>query len=213
MTTVLTQKIQVDDKEIILEHGRFAAQANGAVVARMGDTMVLATAVGSRTQSTLDYFPLQVEYVERLYAGGRISSSRFIKREGRPSEEAVLTGRLIDRSLRPLFPKGFKNEVQVIVTTLSVDMENDPGILGLIAASAALAISDIPWSGPVSAVRMGWHENAYLVNPVDNVMKLSEMDLVVSGSAEAVVMVEAGMKEVEEKVVLSAMERAQGYNH
>jgi polyribonucleotide nucleotidyltransferase len=197
---------------LVLEHGRFAGQANGAVIGRMGDTMVLATATASRNQSTLDYFPLSVEFLERLYAGGRISSSRFVKREGRPSENSVLTARLIDRSIRPLFPKGFKNEVQVIVTVLSVDLENDPDILGVITASAALAISDVPWNGPIGATRVGWHEQTFLLNPEEALMKVSDMDLVVSGTANEVVMVEAGMKEVTEDVVLKGLEEAQKFN-
>lgn len=212
MANITTQRIQLGDKELILEHGRFAAQAGGAVIARMGDTMVLATAVASKNKTTLDYFPLSVEFLERLYAGGRISSSRFIKREGRPSEASILTARLIDRSIRPLFPKGFKNEVQVVVTVLSVDLENEADILGVIAASAALAISDVPWEGPLSAVRVGWNENAYLLNPVSEVMKVSQMDLVVSGTADAVVMVEAGMKEIDEEIVLGGMSEALKWN-
>jgi polyribonucleotide nucleotidyltransferase len=212
MANITTQRIQLGGKELTLEHGRLAGQASGAVIGRMGDTMVLATVVASKKESTLDYFPLSVEFLERLYAGGRISSSRFVKREGRPSENSVLTARLIDRSVRPLFPKGFKNEVQLIVTVLSVDLENDPDVLGVIAASAALAISDIPWAGPLGASRIGWHENAYLLNPEEALMKVSDMDLVVSGSRDAVVMVEAGMKEVSEEVVLGGIEEAQKAN-
>ncbi|MDQ3098540.1 MAG: polyribonucleotide nucleotidyltransferase [bacterium] len=212
MANITSQSIKLGDSELILEHGRFAAQASGAVIGRMGDTMVLATVVASKKESTLDYFPLSVEFLERLYAGGRISSSRFIKREGRPSENSVLTARLIDRSVRPLFPDGFKNEVQIVVTVLSVDLENDPDVLGVIAASAALAVSNIPWNGPLSAVRLGWKENSYLLNPVDEVMKISEMDLIVSGTKNEVVMVEAGMKEMPEEVVINGLEEAQKYN-
>jgi polyribonucleotide nucleotidyltransferase len=212
MSNIVTKRIQLGDKELILEHGRFAPQASGAVIGRMGDTMVLATVVASKKESSLDYFPLSVEFLERLYAGGRISSSRFIKREGRPSENSILTARLIDRSIRPLFPKGFKNEVQVVVTVLSVDLENDPDVLGVIAASAALAISDIPWDGPIGSARIGWSENSFLAFPVAEVLKLSQMDLIVSGSASEVVMVEAGMLEMTEDVVLQGIEEAQKYN-
>ncbi len=212
MANITSQRILIGDKELILEHGRFAAQASGAVIGRMGDTMVLATVVASKKESTLDYFPLSVEFLERLYAGGRISSSRFIKREGRPSENSILTARLIDRSVRPLFPDGFKNEVQIIVTVLSVDMENDPDVLGVITASAALAVSDIPWNGPLSATRLGWKDESYLVNPVEEVMKVSQMDLVVSGTKNEVVMVEAGMQEMTEEVVIAGLEEAQKYN-
>lgn len=212
MANIISQSIKLGNSELILEHGRFAAQASGAVIGRMGDTMVLATVVASKKESTLDYFPLSVEFLERLYAGGRISSSRFIKREGRPSDNSILAGRLIDRSVRPLFPEGFKNEVQIIVTVLSVDLENDPDVLGVIAASAALAVSDIPWNGPLSAVRLGWKDDAYILNPVEEVMKVSQMDLVVSGTKNEVVMVEAGMQEMPEEVVINGLEEAQKYN-
>lgn len=212
MSNIVTKRIQLGDKELILEHGRFAPQTGGAVVGRMGDTMVLATVVASKNESSLDYFPLSVEFLERLYAGGRISSSRFIKREGRPSENSILTARLIDRSIRPLFPKGFKNEVQVVVTVLSVDLENDPDILGVITASAALAVSDVPWNGPIGSTRIGWSENSFLANPVSDVMKLSQMDLIVSGTSTEVVMVEAGMNEMTEDVVLSGIAESQKYN-
>src|SRR5205085_11637857 len=134
-------------KKLTLETGTLAQQATSGVLARMGDTMVLVTVVMGKKDTSLDYFPLSVEYVERLYAGGRIKGSRWVKREGRPSDDAVLTGRLIDRSIRPLFPKEYKNDVQVVVTVLSVDGENEPDVLSMIAVSAALSVSPIPWNG------------------------------------------------------------------
>ncbi len=212
MANIISQSIKIGDSELLLEHGRFAAQASGAVIGRMGETMVLATVVASKKESSLDYFPLSVEFLERLYAGGRISSSRFIKREGRPSENSILTARLIDRSVRPLFPDGFKNEVQIVVTVLSVDLEHDPDVLGVITASAALAVSDIPWNGPLAATRLGWKDETYLVNPVAEVMRVSQMDLIVSGTKNEVVMVEAGMQEMPEETVVNGLEEAQKYN-
>src|SRR3989338_10543747 len=168
---VTSKSIEIGGRPLTLEVGRFAQQATAAVLARYGDTMVIATVVASARESNLDYFPLSVEYVERLYAGGRIKGSRWVKRECRPTDDAVLAGRVIDRSIRPLFPKSYKHDVQVIITVLSVDGVNDPDILGLVAVSAALSISSIPWAGPVSAVRMGYVRGAasdkcaYLINP------------------------------------------------
>src|SRR5579884_3187688 len=167
---VIEKSIEVGGKTLTLQTGNLAGQATSTVMGRLGDTMVLVTVVVGG-KSDLGYFPLSVEYVERLYAGGRIKGSRWVKREGRPSDEAVLSGRLIDRSIRPLFPKEFKNEVQVVVTVLSVDGENEPDVLALNAVSAAIAISQIPWNGPVGAVRVGYvKENEgegaeYLLNP------------------------------------------------
>ena len=181
-------------------------------MARYGDTVVQATVVAAQVRKDLDYFPLQVEYEERLYAGGLIKGSRWVKREGKPSEAAILTARLIDRSVRPLFPKDYKNEVQIIVTVLSVDGENDPAILGLIASSAALSISDIPWDGPVGALRLGSvKENGqtpFLVNPTHQELAYSEMDLVVSATNKAVIMLEGGAKEVKEEVLLESVKFA-----
>ena len=150
-----TATLEIGGKTLTLETGQLARQATSAVLARLGDTMVLLTVVMGKERTDIDYFPLTVEYVERLYAGGRIKGSRWVKREGRPTDDAVLTARLIDRSVRPLFPKEFKKEVQIIATVLSVDGENSPDIMSVVAASAAIAISPIPWKGPVGAVRMG----------------------------------------------------------
>src|SRR5476649_593633 len=149
--------IEIAGKKLTLETGQLAVQATAAVLARLGDTVVLVTVVEGG-KSDLDYFPLSVEYGERLYAGGKIKGSRWVKREGQPSDDAVLAGRLIDRSIRPLFPKSFKREVQVIITVLSVDVENNPDIVALNAVSAALAMSRIPWKGPIAGIRMGYVE-------------------------------------------------------
>lgn len=199
-------------KKLTFETGELAVQATSSVLARIGDTVVLVTVVeGGKTE--LDYFPLSVEYGERLYAGGKIKGSRWVKREGRPSDEAILAGRLIDRSIRPLFPKTFKNEVQVIVTVLSVDGENEPDILALNAVSAALAISRIPWNGPIGAIRMGHvKENGsaeeYLFNPTTTEAQLSDLDLVVSQTKDKTDMIEAGALQVSEDVMATAVEKA-----
>ena len=141
---IISKSAEIAGKTLTLEVGRFAEQASAAVLAKYGETMVLATVTASSKETTLDYFPLSVEYVERLYAGGRIKGSRWVKREGRPTDDAVLAGRVIDRSIRPLFPKSYKHDVQVIITVLSVDGQNDPDVLGLVATSAAIAISPVP---------------------------------------------------------------------
>jgi len=211
---IISKSVEIDGRTLTLEVGRFAGQANAAVLARLGDTMVLATVVASDKPVDIDYFPLYVEYIERMYAGGRIKGSRWVKREGRPSDEAVLTARLIDRSIRPLFPEGYKNEVQVVITVLSVDAENDADIPAICAASAALAISDIPWNGPVGALRVGFvpknGEGSFTANPTYQDLEYSEMNLVISGTDKAVIMVEAGASGVPEKTILEAFKFAQG---
>lgn len=210
---IISKSIEIGGKTLTLEFGRFAEQATSAVLARYGDTMVLATVVASKPREDLDYFPLYVEYVERLYAGGRIKGSRWVKREGRPTDEATLTARLIDRSIRPLFPEGYKNEVQVILTVLSVDAENDADIPAICAASAALAVSSIPWEGPVGAVRLGFvpknGDGALITNPSYQDLEYSQLDLIISGTKKAVIMLEGGAKEVPEATILKAIEQAQ----
>lgn len=210
---IFSKSIEIGGKELALEVGRFAGQANAAVLGRYGDTMVLATVVSSSPREDLDYFPLYVEYIERLYAGGRIKGSRWVKREGRPSDEATLTARLIDRSIRPLFPEGYKNEVQVIITVLSVDGENSPDVLAICAAGAALAVSDIPWDGPVGAVRVGCvprnGEETFIVNPTYQDLEYSEMDFIISGTKDAIIMIEGGAKGVPERTTLKAFQFAQ----
>ena len=205
----LTSKsIEWHGKTLTLETGKLARLATAAVTARLGDTMVLATVVASKKETTLDYFPLSVEYIERLYAGGRIKGSRWVKRQGRPSDEAVLTGRLIDRSIRPLFPKEYKNDVQVVVTVLSVDGENEADVLAIIAVSAALSMSPIPWKGPIGAIRMGYKDGEYLYNPGGEILDSSELDLVATQSKEKTLMLEAGGLQVAEDVVLESINKA-----
>lgn len=207
-----SKSIEFAGKTLTLETGKLARLATAAVTARLGDTMVLATVVASKKETTLDYFPLSVEYIERLYAGGRIKGSRWVKRQGRPTDEAVLTGRLIDRSIRPLFPKEYKNDVQVVVTVLSVDGENEADVLSIIAVSAALAMSVIPWKGPVGAIRMGYKDGEYLYNPGGEVLDASELDLVATQSKEKTLMLEAGALQVSEDVVLESINKAHAEN-
>ena len=204
----ISKKTNLGGRDLILETGILAEQADAAVMARYGDTVVLATVVSAKPQVDLGYFPLFVEYVERLYAGGKIKGSRWVKREGHPSDEAILAGRVVDRSIRPLFPTGFYKEVQVIITILSVDGENDPIPLATIAASAALAISKIPWKGPVGAVKVGMKDNQYFVNPAASEMKLSDLDLLVTSTNKAVVMIEAGTKFISEEQMLGGIKFA-----
>lgn len=205
---VTSKTLEFAGKKLTLETGKLARLATAAVTARLGDTMVLATVVASRKETTLDYFPLSVEYIERLYAGGRIKGSRWVKRQGRPTDEAVLTGRLIDRSIRPLFPKEYKNDVQVVVTVLSVDGKNEADVLSILAVSAALAMSPIPWKGPIAAVRMGYKDGAYLVNPGGETLAASDLDIVATQSKEKTLMLEAGALQVAEDVVLEAIDKA-----
>lgn len=196
----------LSNRSFTIEVGKFALQANGAVVVRYGDTVVLVTACVSREPiEKQDFVPLTVNYEEKLYAAGKIPGS-FIRREGRPSEEATLTSRLIDRCLRPLIPKEFNYEIQVIATVLSADKESDPDICALVGASAALTISDIPFSGPVSAVHVGYLDSKLVVNPSLTQMEDSLIDLVVASTKQAIVMVEAGAKESSEEIILEAIQ-------
>lgn len=211
---IIKKSIEIGSRTLTLEYGRFAQQATSAVLARYGDTMVIATVVASPRESNLDYFPLMVEYVERLYAGGRIKGSRWVKREGRPSDDSILKARLIDRSIRPLFDKNYRRDVQVIVTLLSVDGENEPDILGIVATSAALAISPLPWNGPIGAVRVGYvpsknTEPGYFINPGSKEVEFSEMDLVVSGTEKKTLMLEMGANQINEDVFLNGVSFAQ----
>ena len=185
-------------RKLTLSTGSLAKQATASVEARYGDTVVLATVVLGGIRAGIDFFPLMVDFEARLYAAGKIKSSRFIKREGRPSDEAILTGRLIDRSIRPLFPWELKNEVQVTVTCLCYDEENDPAILGLIAASAALHISRIPWAGPIGASRVSRADGKMVLNASMINREAGDMDVVVAGTKDKLVMIEAGTKEITE---------------
>ena len=201
-------------KPLTFETGRLAPQATSSILARLGDTVVLVMVVAGRVREDIDYFPLSVEYTEKLYAGGRIKGSRWVKREGRPTDDAILIGRLIDRSIRPLFPKEFKNEVQVVVTVLSVDGEHEPDILALNAVSAAIAVSPIPWKGPIAAIRMGAVKDpesgklALVHNPTSSESEVSDLDIVVSQSKDLTVMIEAGALQVPEETVKEAVVEA-----
>jgi polyribonucleotide nucleotidyltransferase len=195
------------EKTLSFEVGKFAEQASGAVLLRAGETAVLATATMSKNEREgIDFFPLMVDYEEKFYATGRIIGSRFIKREGRPSENAILTSRLIDRSIRPLFDHDMRNEVQVVTTVLSVDEENDPDVFAVLAGSLALAISDIPWAGPIAAVRISKGENGFILNPSYAESENNSLNLILTGTKERINMIEGGMAEIPEEEVLKAME-------
>lgn len=202
-----SQKVEVDwgGRKLVLETGKMARQADGAVVATYGETTVLATVVSVKEPKPgQDFFPLTVNYQERYYASGRIPGG-FFKREGRPTEKETLTSRLIDRPIRPLFAEGYKNETQVVVTVLSHDLENDPDIVGMVAASAALTLSGVPFMGPIGAARVGYINGSYVLNPTTEQVKESKLDLVVAGTADAVLMVESEAQELPEDVMLGAV--------
>lgn len=202
---VLIKEIEIGGRIMQLETGKTAKQASGAVLVRYGETVVLVTAtMAKRIREGLDFFPLTCDYEERLYAVGKIPGG-FIKREGRPSEKATLTSRLIDRPIRPLFPKGMRNEVQVIALVLSVDQDNPPEMAAMVGASAALHISEIPFNGPIGAVTVGRVGNQFVINPNVAESEKSDMHLVVAGTADAIMMVEAGAREVPEEVMLEAI--------
>jgi polyribonucleotide nucleotidyltransferase len=199
------QEAVIGGRVMSIETGRVAEQASGAVLVRYGDTVILATVVGSdEPREGIDFFPLTVDVEERMYAAGKIPGG-FIKREGRATEHAILACRLADRPLRPLFPKGYRNDVQIVITVLSVDQENDPDIMGIVGASAALSISDIPFSGPVGAVRVGYIDDQLVINPLESQMERSRLDLAIAGTSDAVMMVEAGAKELPEDLMLEAV--------
>ena len=202
---------EVGTGSLSLESGKLALQANGSVVLRYGDCVLLITATMSKPREGIDFFPLTIEFEERLYARGKIPGS-FFRREGRPSTEAILVDRLTDRPVRPLFPKGFKNEVQVIITPLSVDLENTLDVLAVIGASAALSVSDIPFEGPIGATRMAYVDGEFVVNPTFAQMDESDLDLVVAGTRDGVLMMEAGASELSEDLVLEGIRRAQDVN-
>jgi polyribonucleotide nucleotidyltransferase len=203
---VKTYQTMLGDKPITVETGHLAAQAGGAVTIRVGDTVVFAAAtMSSDVRPGIDFFPLTVDYEERMYAGGRIPGS-FFRREGRPGEEAVLTARLTDRPLRPLFPKDLRNDVQVIIYSFSADGENPIDIMAVNAASTALMISDIPWGGPVGAVRIGRLDGQFVVNPTFSEEEESDLDLRLAGTRQAILMVECGADEVPEDVLVRALE-------
>lgn len=201
---MIEKKIKLGGRELALSTGEYAEQADGSILATYGDTVVLAlVTVGKETDR--DYFPLSVDYQERLYAGGRIKGSRWVKRGGRPADELILTSRLIDRSIRPLFPSDFRREVQVVITVLSVDLENDPVDIAPIAVSAAIEASSLPWEGPVSVLRVGTKEGKQVINLTHEDKKTSELDLIVSSTKKAVVMIEGFAQEVSEENILKGI--------
>jgi polyribonucleotide nucleotidyltransferase len=207
----VTKEITVGGKSFSLETGRFAKQADGAVMARFGDTMVLATVVAKKEENAnLDYFPLQVEYREKFASAGKIPGG-FFKREARPSEKEVLSSRLIDRPIRPMFPDWFRCETQVIVTVYSSDQEHDGDILGAVAASAALTISDVPFEGPIAEVRVGRIDGQLVINPTISQLQKSDMDVTVAGTDDSIVMVEGDAREISEQDMLGALEFAHGF--
>ncbi|MGB9882891.1 MAG: polyribonucleotide nucleotidyltransferase [Microgenomates group bacterium] len=215
---IFEESIEVDGQKLTLQFGKLAQAVDSSVFATLGDTAVLVTVAVGPENPNIDYFPLTVEYAEKLYAGGLIKGSRWVKREGRPSDEAVLIGRLIDRSIRPLFPKTYKKQVQVVVTLLSVDGVNDPAIVGAIATSAALAVSSVPWNGPISTLRVGYissdnHQDGELIlNPTEEEEKFTELDLVVSSTKEKVLMIETKAKMIPDIIIQKGIEMAKSEN-
>lgn len=200
-----TFSMEVGGRTLTIEQGKMAKQANGAVLVRYGDTVVLVTVTASKEpREGVDFFPLTVDYEEKMYAAGKIPGG-FIKREGRPSNDATLCARLIDRPIRPLFPKGYRNDVQIVATVLSVEPDNAPELAGMIGASCALSVSDIPFDGPIAGVRVGRVDGTFVINPTAAQREVSTLNLTVAGSADAVMMVEAGASELPEEVVLDAI--------
>lgn len=197
-------QMDLSGRTLTIETGELAKQAGGAVMVRYGDTVVLVTATGSKEAKDIDFFPLTVDYEEKMYAVGRIPGG-FIKREARPPETAILNSRLIDRPIRPLFDKGVRNEVHVVATVMSVDYDCDPAICGMIGASAALTISDIPWNGPIAGVRMGRVNGEFVVNPTKAQLEETDLNVVVAGTKDAILMVEGGAQEVPEEVLLEVI--------
>lgn len=211
MAEVITKEIEIGGRKLSIETGKLAKQASGAVMVRYADTMVLATVVAAEeAKEGIDFLPLSVEYREKTAAAGKIPGG-FLKREGKPNEKEVLSARLIDRPIRPLFPKKWNFETQVVATVFSFDGENDPDILGAIGASAALAVSDIPFDGPIAEVRVGRVEGQYVVNPTVSQLENSDMDLTVAGTDDSIVMVEGESREVSEADLLGALNFAHGY--
>ncbi len=208
-------KLELAGRELSVEVRNLAEQANGSLLVSYGDTLILATCVMAEQRREVDFFPLTVDYEERFYAAGKILGSRYMRRESRPQDEAILTSRLIDRTIRPLFPEHFSKEVQVVATCLSWDRENDPDIVGLLGASLTLAISDIPWSGPVAALRIGRIDNEFVLNPTYEQREKSDLDLVLTGIHQnndiLINMIEAEAQELSEELILTAFQFAKPY--
>ena len=202
---IKTFQKEIGGRVLEVEIGKLAQLSDGACLLRYGETVVLVNACASKLpREGIDFFPLSVDYEEKMYAAGKIPGG-FIKREGRPSENAILTCRLIDRPIRPLFPEGYRNEVQVIATVLSVDLDCSPDIVAMIGSSISLSISSIPFQGPTASVNIGMIDGKYIINPTSEEREKSELDLIVSGTKDAVMMIEAGANEVTEAQVLDAI--------
>ncbi|MDP4009272.1 MAG: polyribonucleotide nucleotidyltransferase, partial [bacterium] len=204
--------ITIGNKEISFDLKDLASQANGSTLVQMGDTVMIVVSLMAQGKNDKNYFPLMVDYEEKFYAAGKILGSRFMRREGKPSDEAIITARLIDRTIRPLFPKNFQNETQVVATCLSWDTENDPDVLGILGASLSLALSNIPWQGPVGAVRVGRIENKFVINPTYSEREKSDLDLLVAGMKDGnnivVNMIEASANEVKDEIFEQAIQEA-----
>lgn len=196
-------------RKLTLSTGKLAKQANSCVMAQYGETVVMATVTRSEEEQSMDFFPLMVDFEEKLYAAGIIKGSRWVKREGQPTEDAVLTGRMIDRAIRPLFDESSRKPIQLIITVLSVDKENDHDVVSLIAASAALSVAGVDWQGPLAGIRVGLINNEFVYNPTYSQQEESDLDLIAAGDGERTIMIECGAKEVKEEVVAQALEKAQ----
>lgn len=212
----LESSIDINGQKLTIQVGKLAQAATTSVLARLGDTCVLVTLTTSSTPSNLDYLPLKVEYAEKLYAGGRIKGSRWVKREGKPSDEAILNARLIDRLIRPFFPKGYRNDIQIIVTMLSVDGVNSPEILSAVGVVTALHLSPVPWNGPIATSRVAYIQvndsGSYVVNPTEVEQKISALDLIVASTADRVVMIETGALELSEQIIIEGIKKAKEEN-
>ena len=218
MGNIIEKSIDIDGQKLTLQFGKLAQAVDTSVYATLGETAVLVTIALGAENNNLDYFPLTVDYVEKLYAGGLIKGSRWIKREGRPSDEAILIGRLIDRSIRPLFPKTYKKQVHIVVTLLSVDGTNDPSVLSVIATSTALAVSSVPWHGPISTSKIGFirtsnnKDGELILNPTENEVNFSDLDLLVSSTKDKVLMIEAKANVINEEIIEKGIELAKNEN-
>ena len=202
------KSVMINNQEHVFSTGHLALQADSCITANVGDTMIMATVTKGKENKDLDFFPLSVEYEEKLYASGKIKTSRFVKREGKPSDDSILRARLIDRAIRPLFDKNYRKEVQIVVTVLSYDESHNPDILGLLAVSLALSISDIPWAGPIGGARIGRIDDEFVLNPPPEHMQSSDLDIILAGLDKKIIMLEAGLNEVKESDVITGFELA-----
>ena len=201
-------EMELAGRKLVIETGKIAGLANGSVVVKYGDTVVMVNVTASKEpREGIDFFPLSVDYEEKLYAVGKIPGS-FLKREGKPADKAILTSRAIDRPLRPLFPKDFRNDVCVVATALSVEQDNSPEVAAMIGASAALSISDIPFGGPTAAVNVGYVDGKIIINPTQEQRDHSDLTLTVAGTADKIAMIEAGANEIPEDTMLEAIKQA-----